>query len=267
MPKTALITGASAGIGAEFARQLAASGHDLILTARRLDRLQALAKTLTEQHGVRTHCIAADLAKPVDVERLLTEIQDLAWPIDLFVQNAGYGLPGRFHASPMSTHRDFIEVMMTAPLALIHGLLPGMRARGQGRIINIASLAGFMPGSDGHTLYGACKAFWIKVSESLAQENAQHGIRVLALCPGFTYSEFHDSNGSRPLVSKMPKWLWMQASDVVSEGLQAIEKNRVVHVNGWHNRLIKALVTSLPDRLARAFSARQSRRFRIVNDH
>lgn len=266
MAKTALITGASAGIGAEFARQLAASGHDLILTARRLDRLQALASELSTKYSVRTHCVAADLAKPTDVERLLADIEAQGWPVDVFIQNAGYGLPGRFHSAPMSAHREFIEVMMTAPLALIHGLLPGMRARGHGRIINIASLAGFMPGSDGHTLYGACKSFWIKVSESLAQENSQHGVRVLALCPGFTYSEFHDSNGSRPLVSKMPKWLWMQASDVVREGLAALEKDRVVHVNGWRNRLIKAVVTTLPDRLARAFSARQSKRFRIIKD-
>ncbi|AVP97323.1 dehydrogenase [Ahniella affigens] len=266
MTQTALITGASAGIGAEFARQLAASGHDLILTARRLDRLQAVANELSSQHGIRVHCIAADLAVPADVERLLADVLQLGWPVDLFVQNAGYGLPGRFHSEPMATHRQFIEVMMTSPLALIHGLLPGMRARGRGRIINIASLAGFMPGSDGHTLYGACKAFWVKVSESLSQENRSHGVRVLALCPGFTYSEFHDSNGSRPLVSKMPKWLWMQAKDVVREGLKAIEQDRIVYINGWHNRLIKAVVTTMPDRLARAFSARQSRRFRITKD-
>ncbi len=262
--KTALITGASAGIGAEFARQLATSSHDLILTARRLDRLDALAQELREKSGIRVDTISADLASPADVEKLLAALHGR--PIDLFVQNAGYGQPGRFHGADMAAHRKFIEVMMTSPLALIHGLLPGMRARGTGDIINIASLAGFMPGSDGHTLYGACKSFWIKVSESMSMENRSKGVRVLALCPGFTYSEFHDANGSRPLVSKMPDWLWMKSDAVVREGLEALAADRIVHVCGWRNRLIKAFVTTLPDRLARAFSARQSKRFRMAHD-
>lgn len=264
--RTALVTGASAGIGAEFARQLAARQHDLVLTARRLDRLDDLAAALRAQHGVTVHTIAADLAEPVQVTALLDALRQRRIAIDLFIQNAGYGLPGRFHGSDMATHRHFIEVMMTSPLALIHGLLPGMRERGHGGIINVASLAGFMPGSDGHTLYGACKSFWIKASESLSLENRGKGVRVLALCPGFTYSEFHDANGSRPLVSKMPKWLWMDAPAVVAEGLDALDRDRIVHVCGWRNRLVKAFVTSLPDTWARAFSARQSRRFRIAHD-
>jgi len=262
----AFITGASAGLGAEFAKQLAAAGYNLILTARRLDRLEALAVELRERHGVDVRTQAADLADPKAVTSLLETIHARSEHIDLFVQNAGYGLPGRFHGADMATHRQFIEVMMTSPLALIHGLLPGMRERGRGAIINVASLAGFMPGSDGHTLYGACKSFWIKTSESLALENEAKGVRVLALCPGFTYSEFHDTNGSRPLVSKMPKWLWMHADAVVREGLAASAAGRVVHVCGLRNRLVKAFVTTLPDGLARAFSKRQSRRFRIAHD-
>ncbi|MGH8323840.1 MAG: SDR family NAD(P)-dependent oxidoreductase, partial [Steroidobacteraceae bacterium] len=160
-PRFALVTGASAGIGAAFARELAARGCALVLTARRLDRLETLAAELIARHGTRVECIAADLADPNAPETLCAEISSRGIDIDILVNNAGIGVPGSFLAPAWKSHADFIQVLMTAPCELVYRLLPGMQQRGFGRILNIASLAGHIPGSAGHTLYGASKAFLI----------------------------------------------------------------------------------------------------------
>src|SRR3954467_9754021 len=190
-PRWALVTGASAGIGAAFARELAARGCNLVLTARRTERLESLANELSARHGTRSECIAADLADATAPGALCDEIQRRGIAIDILINNAGYGLPGHFTKPAWQAHADFIQVMMTAPCELVYKLLPGMQQRGFGRIANIASLAGHIPGSAGHTLYGASKAFLIKFSQSLALENTSTGVHVCAVCPGFTYSEFH----------------------------------------------------------------------------
>src|SRR5450432_280590 len=166
----ALVTGASAGIGAAFARELAKRGVSLVLTARRTDRLEALAAELKASHAIVVECIAADLAKPTAPAALCAEIDRRGIAIDILINNAGYGVGGHFQSQPLPTHADFIQVMVTAPCELVHKLLPGMQQRGYGRIINVASLAGLVPGSAGHTLYGASKAFLIKFSQSLALE-------------------------------------------------------------------------------------------------
>jgi hypothetical protein len=137
-----------------------------------------------------------------------------------------------------------------------------MHARGYGRIINIASLAGHVPGSAGHTLYAASKAYLIKFSQSLALENRARGVHVSALCPGFTRSEFHDVTGTRALVDKMPDFMWLSAAQVAAEGIDAVEQGLAVHVCGRANRLIKSLFKLTPDRWALALSARQSKRYR-----
>src|SRR5438045_3990882 len=177
-PRWALVTGASAGIGAAFARELASRGSPLVLTARRADRLATLAAELAQHHGVGVECIAADLADPSAPEKLCAEIARRGIVIDTLVNNAGYGLSGSFVSQPWVKHAEFIQVMMTAPCELAHRLLPAMQQRGHGRIVNIASLAGLVPGSAGHTLYGASKAFLIKYSQSLALENLRHGVNV-----------------------------------------------------------------------------------------
>jgi short-subunit dehydrogenase len=155
-----------------------------------------------------------------------------------------------------------MQVLVNAPIELCWRLLPMMRERQRGTIINVASLAAFMPGSAGHTLYGAAKAFLLRFSQSLALENEAAGIKVSALCPGFTYSEFHDVTGTRKLVSQLPGWMWMSAEDVVAEGIAAAEAGRAVQVSGRANRMIKALVEVVPQRLANALMRRQSKRFR-----
>ena len=164
----ALVTGASAGIGEAFARELAARGNSLVLTARRLDRLETLASELSEKYSVRIECIAADLADPAAPTQLCVAIAQRGIAIDILINNAGYGVPGSFLTPDWKTHIDFIQVLMTAPCELVYKLLPGMRERRFGRIANIASLAGLVPGSAGHTLYAASKAFLIKFSQSLA---------------------------------------------------------------------------------------------------
>jgi short-subunit dehydrogenase len=266
-PNYALVTGASAGIGAAFARELARRGHALVLTARRLDRLEALATELRAAHGVAVECIACDLADPATPDALFAETRKRGLAIDVLVNNAGYGVTGSLVDRDWRTHADFIEVMITAPAALCHRFVPGMRERGYGRIVNVASFAGLMPAPAGHTLYAASKSFLIRFSEALALENRDRHINVCALCPGFTYSEFHDVTGSRASVSKMPKWVWLDADDVARDGLDAVERGDIVRVVGVRYRLLKALLKLVPDRLALKLIAANSGNFRVTAPH
>lgn len=260
--RRALVTGASAGIGEAFARELARRGHDLVLTARRADRLEALAKELRERHAIEAIVAPLDLGRADGPEALVAALEAQGLSIDVLVNNAGYGVPGYFEDQPWSTHAAFIQVLMTAPSELVYRLLPAMKARGYGRILNIASLAGHVPGSAGHTLYAASKAYLIKFSQSLALECAGTGVHVTAVCPGFTRSEFHDVTGSRELVSKMPDFMWMDAPTVARQGLEAVDAGKAVYVNGRVNNAIKGLFKLLPDALALRMVARQGRRFR-----
>ncbi|WP_297904043.1 SDR family oxidoreductase [Metallibacterium sp.] len=262
-PRWALVTGASAGIGAAFARALAAQGCALVLTARRVERLQTLAIELEQAHDTRCVILPADLADPTAPANLCAQLAARGIGVDILINNAGYGVPGTFEASVWARHADFIQVMMTAPTELAHRLLPGMRARGYGRIINVASLAGLVPGTAAHTLYGASKAYLIHFSQSLGQENRACGVHVCALCPGFTWSEFHDVSGARTQASRMPRWMWMGAARVVREGLVAVERGALVYVPGSINRSIKTLFKLLPDRLALTLIARRAHQFRV----
>ncbi len=257
-----LITGASSGIGAAFARRLAELGHDLVLTARRVDRLEALALELTERHVCTVTVLAEDLADPAAPQRLADALRQRELGVDWLINNAGYGVPGTFDANGWSTHADVIQVLMTAPTELAWRLLPFMQQGGYGRIINVASLAGHMPGTAGHTLYAASKAYLIKFSQSLALENAARGVNVCALCPGFTWSEFHDVTGTREKMNKLPGFMWLTAEAVVDQGIAAVERGQAVYVPGRVNRTIKAINEWLPDRLSLQLSARQARRYR-----
>lgn len=263
--RLALVTGASAGIGAAFARALASQGCDLALTARRADRLSALAEELESRHGVSARVITADLADPSAPAAILAALADRGSAPDILINNAGYGLPGTFAATDWADQAAFIQVMMTAPCELAHRALPGMRAQRYGRIINVASLAGLLPGAAGHTLYAASKAFLIRFSESLHLEAAASGVHVTALCPGFTYSEFHDANGTRDLVaSGTGRWMWQSAEAVVADGLAAVEANRPVRTPGLHNRMIARFARLIPEGAALKIMAAQGARIRKV---
>lgn len=255
----ALVTGASSGIGAALARELARRGHPLVLTARRVDRLHALREELGRTVDCRV--LAADLEDPQAARHLTEGLAEAGLRVALLVNNAGYGVAGSYLAADWETHARFLQIMVNAVCELSWRLLPQIREQ-RGGILNVASLAGLVPGSAGHTLYGAAKAFMVRFSQSLALENAAHGVRVCALCPGFTYSEFHDVTGTRAQVSRMPAWMWMQAEEVACEGIDAWQRGEVVWVPGRVNRLIKTLTSLLPDRLALALMARRSRDFR-----
>ena len=260
--KTALVTGASSGIGKAFAELLARKGYAVVLTARRGDRLDALAGELKQKYGVTTHTIVADLAQPDASTQIARELAARKIAIDVLVNNAGYGVPGSYVNVPWGDHERFMQVMVTAVLDLTYRLLPGMIERGWGRIINIASVAGMVPAPAGHTLYGASKAFVIRLSEALAAENETKGVNVTAVCPGFTWSEFHDVTGTRDKMNNMPGLLWLKADDVAREGYDAVMKGRPVVVNGRIYRLLVWLNGALPRSLARLVSGAAGRRYR-----
>lgn len=224
----ALVTGASAGIGAEFCRQLAAKGYQLVLVARREDKLQAIADELKSSYDANSLIITADLSVKDASLAIFNRLEEEHIDIEYLVNNAGYGLPGSFHIPDWQAHADFIQVMMTAVCELTYHLLPGMRARGRGFIINVASVAALIPSSAGHTLYGASKVFLIKFTESLLLENETSGVKVTALCPGFTYSEFHDVNNTRSSVSQLPSYMWLESEMVVKEAIDAMSANKVI---------------------------------------
>lgn len=257
-----LVTGASAGIGAALARVFAERGWDLALTARRLDRLEALKAELEGRWGCSCLTIAADLAERGGADAILEAIAAEGRVVDGLVNNAGYGLPGAFANTSWADQAAFIQVLLTAPTELAHKVMPGMIERRFGRIMNVASLAGHLPGSAGHTLYAAVKAYMVKFSQSLHLEGKAAGVHVSALCPGFTFSEFHDVNGTRAAVSTMPSWLWMEAKDVAVAGFEALERNKPVEVPGLASKGIAALAKMLPDPVALQIMASQGSRYR-----
>jgi short-subunit dehydrogenase len=264
MRRRALITGASSGIGLAFAQVCAERGYDLILTARRLDRLEAVAHDVTKRYGVNTVVLTGDLADPSAPARLATAIAERSLHVDVLVNNAGYGVPGSYASTSWQQQQDFLQVLVVAVAELSHRLLPGMIERRWGRIINVASLAGLLPGVAGHTLYAASKAFIIKFSESLALETARHGIQVSASCPGFTYTEFHDVIGTRAQVSKMPQFMWLDAERVARESFDAVMAGVPVYVPGRVNGAVATLSRVLPKSLVWALMKRNASKFRRV---
>lgn len=257
--RTALITGASAGIGMALARVFAANGFDLVLTARRVERLDALAAELRETHGIATHPMPADLALPETPAKLLAAIEQAGITVDALVNNAGYGVAGLYRETPWEVQRDFLQVLVTAPCELTHRLVPAMTRRGYGRIMNVASVAGFMPGAAGHTLYGAAKALMIKFSQSLHSEQLGTGVNVSALCPGFTYSEFHDVNGTRAAMSRLPKFMWLSADRVAEHGYRALMKNEPICIPGVQYKVITTIARLLPMSLAYRLGQQRAR--------
>jgi len=261
--RLALVTGASAGIGAAIARIFASHGYDLALTARRRERLDSLGEEIRLRYGVETLSIAADLGDPEGPGQILDSLTAHGRHVDALVNNAGYGLPGAYSETSWADQQAFIQVMLTSPCELSHRVLPGMLARRFGRIVNVASLAGLIPGAAGHTLYGPTKAFLVKFSQGLHLEALGQGVHVTALCPGFTYSEFHDVNGTREMVSSAtPGWMWMGADEVAAAGYEAVEANRAICVPGAPNKAIAAVAKLVPDDWALALMASQGTRFR-----
>ncbi|MGD9022034.1 MAG: SDR family oxidoreductase [Lysobacterales bacterium] len=263
----ALVTGASAGIGTEFCRQLAVKGYDMVLVARRAGRLQELADELRQAHGADSLVVTADLSQRDASRDIVARLDAEGVEVEYLVNNAGYGLPGSFHVPGWDEHADFIQVMITAYCELTWRLLHGMQERKRGFIVNVASVAGLVDSTGaGHTLYGASKSFLVRFSEALALENRRKGVKVTALCPGFTYSEFHDVNNTREMVNKLPDYLWLRSEDVVADCLGAMEADRVkpVVVPGKQYKLMVFISRYLPW-LARMNSRRMAKHFRVAD--
>ena len=253
MARTFLITGASSGIGAQFARAYAKRGNDLVLVARRLDRLKALAEELATGHGIQVTCLDADLGKRDEVHHLIERVHHHKLHIDGLINNAGYSIPRTFAATTGAHQLDFVEVCVNTPTLLAHAFLNPMLAQGYGRIINVSSMVAFSPGAAGNTLYPAAKAYMLKFSRSLAAEVAAKGVYVTALCPGATESELMTANGMAAKLGETgghgPGRFQMTAEAVVDAGIRANEKGKEVIVTGLSNKIAVAAMTYLPDGL------------------
>lgn len=262
MKRVVLVTGASSGIGEAFAEVFAAEGFDLVITARRQDRLNAVQTRLQEKYGSRVEVIVEDLEQPAAPARLCAEIEARGLKIDVLVNNAGYGVSGSYLSRSWDVHARFLQIMVATVAELTYRLLPGMVDRQYGRIINVASLAGLVPAPAGHTLYAAAKAFVIKFSEALAHEGRKSGVLVTALCPGFTYSEFHDVTGTRAMMNRMPGFMWLSAGEVARQGYRAVMAGEPIVVTGRLNATIATLVRVLPQWLVLGLGRRIGRSYR-----
>jgi short-subunit dehydrogenase len=252
----ALVTGASSGIGKAFAEQLGQAGLDLLLTARRRDRLEAVASAIVKSAHVQVDVLEADLRDPGVPERI---VQGLASrPIDVLVNNAGIGVAEHFAQLPWQRHAEFIQLMVTSVVHLTHLCLPGMIERRRGHIVQVASLAGLLPGAPTNTLYAAAKAFLVRFSESLSAELAGTGVQVTAVCPGLTHSEFHDTMGPSARLQRVPEAAWQTADEVAREAIAAMARGSVVCVTGRLNRWIESLARHVPQRAVRS-TMRQGR--------
>jgi len=240
----AAITGASSGLGAVFARKLAARGHNLLLVARRQDRLEMLAQELSAAHGINVECGTADLAKADDLQRVAARLESAA-DLTLLINNAGFGTRGRFWEADFARQEEMYRVHVTATTTLTRAALRPMVERNEGAIINVSSVAGFFR-SGGNVSYCSTKAWMNAFTESLhlELESAGSRVRMQALCPGFTYTEFHDvANVSREAI---PKSWWMPADFVVEESLKGLDAGRLYVIPGWRYKLLVAVGTRLP---------------------
>jgi uncharacterized protein len=233
---TALITGASAGLGEEYARQLAATGTNLFLVARRLDRLTELARELEKGHRIRVRSFRADLAQEDDLARVEALIAESP-TLDLLVNNAGFGGRTGFAKGEVADHTNMVRVHVDATVRLTRAALPGMIARGRGGVVNVASIAAFSPFSG--AMYSGTKAFLVMFSENLQAELRGKGVFVQALCPGMTHTEFHAVVGMDKSI--VPKTLWMTAEEVVRISLGRLGRGAVC-VPGWKNKTIAFLM-------------------------
>ena len=237
---TALVTGATAGIGATFARRLAAEGHDVVLVARHKDRLDEAAEGLRAAYGVGTEVIAADLSSLDGCATVEERLADVNRPVDILVNNAGFGLREEFVDAELDAEDTMLALNVRAVLRLTHVAVRGMVARGHGSILNVSSVAGFLPGGS----YSATKAWVTNFSESLQQQVRGSGVRVVAVCPGFTRTEFHQR--AEMDMRGIPGFMWLSTDQVVDTALRDLRRGAVVSVAGAQYKAIVALLNIVP---------------------
>jgi short-subunit dehydrogenase len=242
--KTALITGASAGLGIEFARQLAANSYNLVLVARRREKLEEVADDLRAQFGIVVTIVPADLSDPQAPNTIYETLKTSSITIDYLVNNAGAAGSDLLEDREWATQQNFFQLMMLSVAHLCHLFIPGMRERGFGRVINIASVAARIPRAGGCN-YGPSKAYLVALSEDLSVTLHGTGVNVCALCPGYTHTDFHSTAGLEDMKQSMPKWLWYKAETVVEDGLKAVEKGKPVYLSGRLYRWVDPLFQSV----------------------
>jgi short-subunit dehydrogenase len=244
----ALVTGASAGIGEEFARQLAARGHDLVLVARDRARMEALAKELADERGANVEVLPADLT---DGEQLAS-VETRARNVDMVINNAGYGTFGNFYELDLAVEVREVQLNVLALMRLTHAAAGAMAARGKGAILNVSSLAGFQPGPMNAT-YSASKAFVTSFTEAVHEEMKGTGVSVSVLCPGFTHTEFQE-RANAP-ASSVPGFMWQNAPEVAAAGLDGLAKNKAIIIPGSVNRVLGTLANMVPHAVTRRAGA------------
>ena len=253
----ALITGASSGIGATFARQLAVRGYDLVLVARRRDRLEQEARAIQDGHPVQVEILSADLTRDSDL-RAVEERIAAAPNLEFLVNNAGFGIAGRFFSLPLDGQDQMHRLHVLAPMRLMHAALQGMVARKRGSIINVSSVSGFGQ-NPGSVSYSATKTWMSSFTEGIYMELQSIGspVRVQALCPGFTLSEFHDTMSFDR--TPIPAWMWMSADEVVDASLRALDRGQLFVIPGWRYRLLVFVMRALPRPLYHWLSIKYAR--------
>jgi uncharacterized protein len=254
-PKRGLVTGATSGIGAAFARRLAADGYDLVLVARDHERLAATAQELSGRHGVDVRTVAADLSTPDGCVEIEEQLRDREDPIELLVNNAGLSLNRSFVRSTVENEVRLLHVNVHAVMRLTLAALPGMMERRRGAVVNVSSVSGFGPVMPGST-YPASKAWVMNFSESIAQSVRPFGVRVMALCPGYTRTGMHQRAGIN--MSKTPGWMWLDADDVVRDALRDLGRGKQVSVPDWKYKLVAFSIRHVPRGLMRR-AARDTR--------
>jgi uncharacterized protein len=251
---TALVTGATAGIGNAFARALAARGTGLVLVARDAERLEGVAADLRERHGVEVEVLVADLTDRGQLERVAERLRDAARPVDLLVNNAGFALKQWFVGGDVTAEERLLDVLVRAVLVLSAAATPGMVERRRGAVVTVSSVAGFLPSGT----YSAAKAWATTFTQSLAAELTGTGVTATALCPGYVHTEFHGRAGIR--MNRLPEVVWLDADDLVAQCLRDVDRGRSVSIPGLQYRLAVLAMRHLPLRLVEWFSRGRMRR-------
>jgi uncharacterized protein len=249
MSSTALVTGPTAGIGRSFAHQLAARGHDLVLVARDRERLESEAAELRSSYGVQVEVLPADLTDRDQLALVEARVADRDRPVDLLVNNAGFGLRRRFLDNSVEDEQAMLDVLVTAVLRLSHAALGAMAERGRGGVINVSSVASFLP----RGTYGAAKAWVNSFSEWAANEYRAQGVTVTCLCPGFTKTEFHQRMGVGP--GSAPQFLWLDADTLVARALEDHARGKVYSIPGAQYKAITTVVRVLPSTVLHRFQS------------
>jgi short-subunit dehydrogenase len=242
---TALVTGATAGIGESFTRLLASEGFDLVLVARDKKRLQERANSLSKKYKIDVEVLQADLSLPVQLAKVMKRLSNPKKPIEVLINNAGFGIKDSFLASNLADEIQLMDVLAKAPMQLMHAVLPQMLSRNSGTIINVSSVASFIAGGT----YSAAKSYLTVHTESLHTELSNTNLNISALCPGFTHTEFHQRGKMK--MSGLPNFMWLEADRVVADSWCAAMAGKAICIPGWQYKILSTIARFGPRPLVR----------------